>query len=255
MKILSGDRMPTLRRIVFGGEGYPLAKLKRLHEHFGQRSRIVNVYGPTECTCIASAYDVSAEDFQAEDGFPPLGRLIDNFDGLVLGADERPVTDGEAGELCLLGPHVGLGYYGDPERTAQSFVRNPLQANFAETMYRTGDLVRCDVEDGKLYILGRRDNQVKHLGYRIELEEIENALCRLPYVSQAVALHRRREHLSQLAAVVGSREDIDPATIRDDLGKYLPTYMIPSRFYFETELPTNANGKVDRKALKEAYDY
>src|SRR4030095_151768 len=99
---------------------------------------------------------------------------------LILDDENRMVPEGELGELCLLGPNIGLGYYNDPERTDASFVQNPYNQAFREIMYKTGDLVRLDTGDGKLYIHGRKDNQIKHMGYRIELEEIENALHRLP---------------------------------------------------------------------------
>ncbi|MBK7653144.1 MAG: AMP-binding protein [Flammeovirgaceae bacterium] len=95
------------------------------------------------------------------------------------------VQDGALGELCLLGPNVGLGYYNDPGRTDVSFVQNPYNTEFREIMYKTGDLVRFETTDGKLYIQGRKDNQIKHMGCRIELEEIENALHRIEYISEA----------------------------------------------------------------------
>src|SRR5262249_50269049 len=148
-----------------------------------------NVYGPTECTCICSCYKLSDGDFEDLQGLPPLGQMAKNFGFLILDAEGRPVPDGQTGELCLLGPNVGRGYYNDPERTAASFVQNPLNVSFSEMMYKTGDLVKLVPIDGKIYIQGRKDNQIKHMGYRIELEEIEAALHCLDYVSEAVVLH------------------------------------------------------------------
>jgi D-alanine--poly(phosphoribitol) ligase subunit 1 len=152
-----------------------------------------------------------------------------------------------------LGPNVGSGYYNDQERTLINFVQNPYNDKFREIMYKTGDLVRLDPLDGKLYIHGRIDNQIKHMGYRIELEEVENAMNRIKYVSEAVALHSIKSGISQIIAIVASQNDFDDDHLRKELRKIIPDYMIPSVFFHEEALPKNPNGKVDRKRLKEKY--
>jgi D-alanine--poly(phosphoribitol) ligase subunit 1 len=163
------------------------------------------------------------------------------------------VLAGEVGELCLLGPNVGKGYYNDAELTGASFVQNPYNDRFQEVMYKTGDLVKLDPADGKLYIQGRKDNQIKHMGYRIELEEIEAALHCLDYVSEAAVLHTSVNGLSRIVAIVSSRQEFDSDRIRLDLRQILPDYMIPSVFHREEILPKNPNGKVDRRCLAEKY--
>jgi amino acid adenylation domain-containing protein len=253
MKATDGRRLRSIRRFIFGGEGYPKRKLRQLFEAYCAGAAFYNVYGPTECTCICSSYRVTEADFADPDGLPPLGSIADNFGYLLLGDDGSPVPAGETGELCLLGPNVGLGYYGDPTRTAASFVQNPLNTRFREIMYRTGDLVRWDPRDRKLHIHGRRDNQVKHMGYRVELEEIEAGLHSLPYVAEAVALHSTVQGLSRLTAVVALRESVEDTRLRADLAGSLPEYMIPSVIHRESVLPKNANGKVDRRLLAERY--
>jgi D-alanine--poly(phosphoribitol) ligase subunit 1 len=120
-------------------------------------------------------------------------------------------------------------------------------------MYRTGDMVRRDPADGKLYIHGRKDNQIKHMGYRIELEEIESALNRLDYVAEAAALHASANGLSRIVAVVAARRAFDDNEIRTDLRRLLPDYMIPSVFHREETLPKNPNGKIDRRRLAAQY--
>ena len=240
MRATDGKHLRSIRRFIFGGEGYPKAKLKALFDTYSTTSEFFNVYGPTECTCICSSYRVTADDFNDLQGLPPLGHIAANFDYLIID-----------GELCLLGPNVGRGYYNDPERTAQSFVQNPAHDKFIDIMYRTGDLVRLDPADGKLYIEGRRDNQIKHMGYRIELEEIEAALHCLDYVSEAAVLHTSVEGLSRIVAVVAG--DFDNEQIRRDLKQIVPNYMVPSVFHREKMLPKNANGKVDRRQLAEKY--
>ena len=144
MKAADGKTLRSIRRFVFGGEGYPKAKLKQLYDAYADSSEFFNVYGPTECTCICSSYKVTEKDFQDLQGLPPLGYIAKNFSYLILGEDGRSVSAGETGELCLLGPNVGKGYYNDPERTAASFVQNPLNKKFREVIYRTGDLARFD---------------------------------------------------------------------------------------------------------------
>jgi len=253
MKALRCDNMKRVRTILFGGEGYPKSKLKKLYDLYSQRTSFFNVYGPTECTCICSSYEISQDDFTHLEGYPPLGNLIGNFSYLVLGEDGRRIPDNEVGELCLLGPNVGQGYYNDPERTKGSFCLNPYNPQYEERMYRTGDLVRYNPEDGKLYILGRRDNQIKHMGYRIELEEIETALNRLDYVCEAAVVHGSSKGLSQIVAVVSVRDGRAANDIRDDLRQILPGYMVPTAFHMVTELPKNPNGKVDRRRLAKTY--
>lgn len=242
---------PAMRCLVFGGEGYPKQELKKLHDLFHPRSRLVNVYGPTEGTCICSAYTLSEADFADLHGLPPLGRPAGNFASLILREDGSPTPPGEAGELCLLGPQLALGYYNDAERTAASFVAPPTCAALAERMYRTGDLVREDA-DGLLWFVGRADNQIKHLGYRIELEEIEAALQALPQVRQAVVVYqRRREQHGEIVAFVSADEALDAQAIRQRLRETLPSYMIPGQIELLAELPKNANGKLDRRRLAE----
>lgn len=250
VKALSPAALPAMRTVVFGGEGYPKSELKKLFDLFGNRMRLVNVYGPTECTCICSAYDIGERDFEDIHGLPPLGEICPNFDFLILDGDDRSVSAGESGELCLLGPNVGLGYYNDPARTDASFRPTPRSAGYAEKMYRSGDLVRRNSSTGYLEFVGRKDNQIKHQGYRIELEEIEAALGRLDYVIQCAVIYRRvRAEFGQIEAFLAARGAPDEATVREDLRRFLPDYMVPRRITVMDELPKNANGKVDRRAL------
>jgi len=253
MKATDGRYLRSIKRFIFGGEGYPKAKLKALYDVYSNTSEFFNVSGPTECTCICSSYKITADDFRDLQGFPPLGSIAANFSYLILGEDNKKVPDSELGELCLLGPNVGLGYYNDPERTSASFVQNPYNSAFREIMYKTGDLVRLDRADRKLYIQGRKDNQIKHMGYRIELEEIENALHRIKYVSEAIAIHSNSGGSSRIIAVVATHQKTNDDELRQDLWRLIPDYMVPSAFYYEEVLPKNPNGKVDRKSIKEKY--
>lgn len=251
-RALSAKVLPLLRNIVFGGEGYPIPELRKLHGCFGDRVRLVNVYGPTECTCICSAHDITPAHLEASAGLPPIGSLAPNFRGLLLDGDE-PVSPGEAGELCLIGPNVGLGYFNDPERTVAAFVPNPLCRTHREMMYRTGDLMRVDTSNGLIHFVGRKDNQIKHMGYRIELEEIEAALGSVPGVEQCAVIYKRiRTQFGHLIAFVSTADEtLEPDAIGDCLRSKLPEYMIPNRIHVRNELPKNANGKIDRQRLSE----
>ena len=253
LKILTPRAFQRVRRIVFGGEGYPKPKLKELFDCFSDRARLVNVYGPTECTCICSAYDVTAADFATPGGYAPLGALIPNFTQVILDQDQRATPRGEIGELCLGGPCVGLGYYDEPELSGRAFVQNPLNPRLHDRVYRTGDLVRVSPEDGKLHFVGRNDSQIKHQGYRVELGEIEHALGRVPGVDEAVALHSTRDGTSLILAIVGSKSAIAADALRRQTAALVPAYMVPARITVLDELPKNANGKVDRNLLKERF--
>lgn len=250
MKAMTSTALPALRTIVFGGEGYPKIELKKLYDLFYRQARLVNVYGPTECTCICSAYTLTEEDFRDLSGLPPLGRLNPNFDYRILDDEGQ---DSCVGELCLIGPNVAAGYFNDMARTQAAFFTLLDADRFMKRMYRTGDLVR--EENGDLYFIGRKDNQIKHMGYRIELEEIEQALVKIPEVRQAAVIYRR-DHAAygKLVGFVDCGNTLDSDAILSSLRNLVPEYMIPSRLVAMAELPKNANGKVDRQALKVLLD-
>lgn len=245
-KVLSASDYPAVTRISFGGEGFPKNKLKQLFDLFGHRIALFNVYGPTECTCICSSYKISAKDFVNMQELAPLGLMAPNFGYEILKEGNT-----EVGELALVGPCVGLGYFNDPERTKKSFVQNPAKA-FNQLMYKTGDLVE-QAPNGFLHFRGRVDNQVKHMGYRIELEEIEAAFSTLEYVDEVGVIYEKiNADLGQIKAFVSvNREDITDTEIADDIRKIVPSYMVPRKIILMRGLPKNQNGKIDRKNLKE----
>lgn len=246
-RALGAQDFPSVRKIIFGGEGFPKSKLQALYEMFGARAELENVYGPTECTCICSAYTVGERDFEDMTNLAPLGEIAQNFGFDILPLDEAAP---DFGELFLRGPQVGLGYYNDPERTAKAFVQNPRHALYADIGYRTGDMV-CKDALGRLCFKGRRDFQIKHMGYRIELEEIEAALNTLPGVKEcAVVYQSLRDGLGQIIAFAAMDEPPEPGILRDGLAGILPSYMVPRQVVVLGVLPKNANGKVDRVALQ-----
>ena len=246
MKALTAKCLPNLRNIVFGGEGYPKPELKKLYDLFCSQAELTNVYGPTECTCICSAHKINADDFLDLNGLPTLGRLNPNFDYRILDEDGR---DAAEGELCLIGPNVASGYFNDIERTTAAFHIITDTNRFLKRMYRTGDLVK--EVDSRLYFVGRKDNQIKHMGYRIELEEIENALVALPQVNQACVLYQRTQvAYGKLVAYVACTTDVSDKELLKGLAQLLPSYMQPTHLIVIPKLPKNANGKVDRQQLR-----
>ena len=253
LKMITPAAFADVRTIIFGGEGYPKTKLKELFDCFHARAELVNVYGPTECTCICSAYRVTKDDFENLDGYPPLGGPIPNFSFSILNEQNQAAALDEVGELCLGGPCVGLGYFNDSALTEEAFRQNPLNSYYHERIYRTGDLVRLSKADGKVHFVGRKDSQIKHQGFRIELGEIEHALCRIAGVDEAAAIHTARDGVSQIVAVVAAHNGLTAAAIRKEVSSIVPAYMVPSRVELLVRLPRNENGKIDRNLLNNLY--
>jgi len=250
LKLLGKQTLQSIRIFSFGGEGYPKELLRKLYGIYADQAEFYNVYGPTEGTCICSAYKIKEEDIK-QDGLTPLGHIAANFDYLIL--DERE-NESNYGELCLLGNQLALGYYNDAERTNKSFVRCEKYDTYNVKMYKTGDLV--ENVDGVLFFRGRIDNQIKHMGYRVELEEIESALIKIENVKQCAVIHTlSKNNFSKLIGFIATEKDMDSASVRNDLKRYIPNYMIPNSFKFMKELPKNANGKVDRVALKKSVEW
>ena len=253
LKLIDRTAFGTLRVAMFGGEGYPKPRLRSLFEAVGDRIELLNVYGPTECTCIASAYRITADDLDDAPGYAALGDVLAHFTHVIAGPGGAPVAPGETGELYLGGPCVGLGYINDPEQTARAFVEDPSRPGSSDRMYRTGDLVRRDVDDGKLYFVGRADSQIKHQGYRIELGEIEHALASLDGVDEAAAVHLTGG-ASRIMGIVAMSAGGRGAEVKSRVAALVPSYMVPERIVVMAALPKNANGKIDRPAIRAALE-
>lgn len=249
LRAITNEDLPTLKIVTFGGEGFPKNQLRNLWDLWGSRVKFINVYGPTECTCICSSYLVSHEDIVLDE-LLPLGPIAPNFSHLVIDDSGNIVGNGTIGELCIIGPNVGLGYYNNLDKTNEVFIQNPTITSYRQIIYKSGDLVRYDKNKDLLHFCGRKDNQIKRMGYRIELEEIENALSALEYVEEnAVVYVKTVDDNGKIIACLRSKKE-DDSLILNDLSKYIPSYMLPNEIKYYDHLPKNQNGKIDRIELK-----
>ena len=250
MKVLNKSNLKDIRVFIFGGEGFPKTELKKLFDIYSDRTDIINVYGPTECTCICSSYKITEKDFDNLEELPPLGTINPNFSYIILDNDMY----NSQGELCLLGPNISKGYYNDPKQTQKAFSFHSDERHYLKAMYRTGDWV--EEKNGLLYFKGRIDNQIKHMGYRIELEEIEGSLNSLPEIKQSAVLYKRVSTTfgKIIAFFIPETDNFKALSVKKKLKKKLPAYMIPMDYYPLDTLPKNANGKIDKKRLEEKLD-
>jgi acyl-CoA synthetase (AMP-forming)/AMP-acid ligase II len=246
---------PTLRWSLFCGEPLPRASAEAW-QTAAPNSAVENLYGPTELTiaCLVHRWDPKRSPESCVNDVVPIGIPFEGLTAILLDADLRPVAAGEAGELCVSGPQTVPGYWNAPQKTAEQFVTIELPDGRRERFYRTGDRVRC-LPGGEYVYLGRTDHQIKVMGHRVELSEVEAALARHPGVSQAVAVGWPVKDGSAegLVAFVSGVE-LDPARITAGLRQVLPDYMTPRRVIVLDALPLNANGKVDRNALHHGLD-
>lgn len=239
---LDGGELPNIRLVLFSGEVMPQPHLVRWMQKLPDAT-FANLYGPTEVTCNCLYHVVDRN--RAYPGSLPLGNAFPNRRVLVLDEAGHPVTkSGQEGELYVGGPDIALGYYGDRKRTEAAFVQNPLAHALPETLYKTGDRVSVG-EGGELFFCGRIDNQIKHLGHRIELEEIDAAFEREPGVERCRCAYDEDRHRIY-AFYEGTAEGRE---LRAAVAKRLPIPLVPARAICVDAMPLTKNGKVDRRAL------
>ncbi|EXG87523.1 amino acid adenylation enzyme/thioester reductase family protein [Clostridium sp. ASBs410] len=233
-----------VNKVLFSGETMPVKHLTTWQKYLPD-ARYVNLYGPTEITCNCTYYPV-ARKFEAHETLP-IGKAFPNEKVFLLDQDDKLVTEkDQIGEICVSGTALALGYYNNPEQTKKAFIQNPLNTHCLETIYRTGDLAFYH-ENGDLCFAGRKDFQIKHMGHRIELEEIEAVINSFPLIQRACCVFDEEKNRIR-AFYVGEMEG---GEISVRMRESLPVYMIPSAFYSLPELPVTANGKIDRKKLLE----
>ncbi|WP_256323953.1 non-ribosomal peptide synthetase, partial [Staphylococcus sp. HMSC62A08] len=203
---------------------------------------IINGYGPTENTIISTFYEISKDFTERE--IIPIGKPVSNTNVFLMDFNDKLVPKGFVGEIYLSGDGLAKGYVNNEKEMKKRFIENPY--NPKERLYKTGDLAKWN-NDGDLVYIGRKDNQVKLRGYRVELSEIENQIQLLPGVKEVVVMlldnHTLASYYSTYNSIVTEK------FIKKSLKKVLPEFMIPVYFIHLNELPLSPNGKIDKKTL------
>lgn len=246
MDLLSAFKLESLKTVWFAGEVFPTKQYNYWHHHLPQTT-FANLYGPIEITLDCTYYIINKE---IPDEEPlPIGYPCRNTDILVLDDEDRLVKEANVeGELCVRGTSLAMGYYNNPEKTAAAFVQNPLNKAYPEVIYRTGDIV-CYNEEGLIMFKGRKDNIVKHQGYRTDLGEIEHVIINtLKLVKNGCIVYNQAE--KQITLFYEAEEEVPVTEFRLSIGKVLPKYMIPTAYHRLEQLQRNANGKIDRLFYK-----
>ena len=240
-------QLTALNKVLFSGEAMPVKHLSQWMEYYPD-AMFVNLYGPTEITCNCT-YEIIDRQY-AENDKIPIGMPFDNENVFLLSeSDENIVQPGVAGEICVSGRCLALGYYNNKEANEKAFTLNPLNGLYYERIYRTGDLGYYG-EDGKLYFAGRKDFQIKHMGHRIELEEIDSAVNSVEGIERSLCFFD--ENKNKIVSVyVGDKE---PKDLMAALRSKIPDWMVPNVMLPIAEMPLNKNGKIDRNVLKEYYN-
>lgn len=242
-------RCPSqIKCIGFSGECMPIKHLNKLREYL-PNTKFINLYGPTEITCNCTYYEIPKDKQYSLDEDIPIGNSFINKKVFLLDDNNRlisPEKKDEIGEICVVGSGVALGYYGNAEKTKESFVQNPLHNLYIEKTYRTGDLAKYN-SFGELVYVSRKDSQIKHMGHRIELGEIETAFTGIDGVDRAVCIYIH-EKKKIIVFYCGERIKEEVA---DNAKKLLPMFMIPNKIIQLKQMPLNEHGKIDRTLLKE----
>lgn len=245
LDVLANVEKANLKTVLFCGEVMPVRQLNYWIMHYPE-TLFANLYGPTECTEACTYFNITRK-FEDDDVLP-IGIPCSNTLALVITEDGTLVEEPDiTGELCIGGPCLSDGYYGDPGRTAESFVQNPF-GKTGEMIYKTGDLV-CYNGLHELVYVGRADNQVKVRGYRVELGEIEAAASSEERVTYCCCLFDP-DGEKLILVYTGN---IDEGLLKNILKNKLQDYMVPGVFIHREQMIFNQNGKIDRKALAAEY--
>ena len=242
----------SLRCILFGGESFPKSFLKKLYDLLSNKVDFYNIYGPSECTCISSSYKIGIDDINSPESLVPLGNIARNFDYCLVDPTSREkLFDSSIGELCLMGPQLGLGYINDSD--SDSFSTINLDYLHSRRCYFTGDIVSIDSLN-RLNFISRIDRQIKHRGYRIELDEIENIILKnIPEIEVAVIYTcehpNNKTENSEIICFYSPIKEIGEDHIREITLLCLPHYMRPARLIYIRNMPRSPNGKLSRKSL------
>jgi amino acid adenylation domain-containing protein len=246
---LNSRYFEAMKYVVMVGEPLYPADVKRWLKIFGERINLLNIYGPTETTITKTFYEVKAEDVDRPS--IPIGKPIKGCAVMLINSRGQLCREETVGEIHIRTPYRSFGYYGEPELTKEVFIQNPFSDDPSDILYKTGDYGRL-LKSGDLEFLGRRDQQVKVRGVRVELGEIENLLRGHEGVADAAVIDRDdAEGNKFLVAYVTMNNGTGSEHVRQYLMERLPQTMLPSAVVQLDQLPRTLNGKIDRKALPE----
>jgi len=244
---LHPEHFPSLQHVLLSGEPLLPADVKRWMSIFGDRIRLVNLYGPSETTMIKFFHFVTAADQDRR--AIPIGKPMTGAKAIVVDEQGKACPVGTVGEIYIRTPYRSLGYFKQPELTSEVFIPNPFGNKPDDIVYKTGDLGRV-LEDGSFEFMGRKDRQVKIRGIRVELSEIEDLLLGHEAVKDVVVVDREDTSGNKyLCAYVVMSGEVMQGALRDYLAEHVPGYLVPSAFVTLETLPRTATGKVDRSAL------
>jgi acyl-coenzyme A synthetase/AMP-(fatty) acid ligase len=238
--------IPSLRLAFYAGEPFPPAYLAKVNVAL-RGTELWNIYGPTETNIVT--YFKVPDDYKGDTPVP-IGKPVSDTDIFILGPDLMPVAEGEIGEIVVRGGTVFKGYLNDPVLTKERLVQCPWHF-YPENFCKTGDLGRIR-PDGNIEYHGRMDNMIKTRGYRVEIDEVENALSEITGISQSavVALPHAKYTNTLHAFIQTSDKALSMSDIREALLKKLPEYMVPFSFDGIEEFPKTSTAKIDRVGLR-----
>jgi amino acid adenylation domain-containing protein len=244
---LRAEELSALRYVVMAGEALVGRDVGKWKAVYGERVGLVNLYGTSETTMAKFSYRVGVGDEERE--VMPIGKPLPGATALVVDEKNQPCLPGIVGEIYIRTPYRSLGYYKQPELTAAVFVPNPFSTDPNDLVHKTGDMGRV-LEDGNFEYLGRRDEQVKVRGARVELKEVENAVRGQAGVLDVAVIEREDgSGYTYLCAYLVLAEGVQTVAVAEGLEQELPDYMMPSAYVELPELPRTISGKVDRRAL------
>jgi amino acid adenylation domain-containing protein len=232
MDLLTKINLPELKTVWFAGEVLPTKQYNYWHKNL-PNTRFINLYGPIEITLDCTYFII---DREFNDSEPlPIGFPCRNTSILILDEDNQLCKAGEEGELCVRGTSLAMGYFNNSEKTAAAFIQNPLNKSYPEIIYRTGDIV-AENDRGEIMFKGRRDTLIKHLGYRIELAEVEHIVVNvMRLVDNACVVYQKQN--KEMVLVYEANEDLPAAEFRKRIGQSLPKYMVPTKYLRMEKLP------------------
>lgn len=249
LKALNVEIPEHVKKVFFVGETFPIKHLNSWVSHLPNAS-FYNLYGASETAGVVCYYRVLHE--MPEDSFLPIGKPLSGADVFLLDEDNNIIastTQNQQGEICVSGTFLASGYFNDLAKTQQVFVQNPGNQSYLSTIYKTGDIGVYD-HDGNIVYVCRKDFQIKHMGHRIELMDIESAFLTLQEIGECCCCYdQAKKRIVLFYTLCEEGEDLEKQ-IKEQIKNKLPEYMLPSRYIKYDILPKNKSGKIDRNGLK-----